>query len=351
MLRAVENAHVLLGFLGSPPPLGWCKGKAPMARDTQNFYHRRHITNNQHLPPRLRNLEIPGFLLPSFIHPPLGQLGCIGYVNLNASDILGALEPISRMAPETELRLGFFLTEPIGILALPPTSSNVCPLSMELADFLGGEDLTEIVECVFANLTLPHLRELSFRPESFPSSQAYWPHTAFLDLAARSSFNNQLWSLHLTDVVITDTELIACLLALPVLEALSISDHLLSQWDDNESSDVDPFEYEFEHHLITDALLTRLTLKPNFSPIVPRLRILELRTLLQFDHTVFLEFLVSRRVEQPSALIPLLLDMYFPSGRDLELAVAERVRELRIRKEVTVLLTGVKEEGFKFYQY
>ncbi|KAF7335253.1 F-box domain-containing protein [Mycena sanguinolenta] len=230
--------------------------------------------------PRLRNLEFPAFLLPSL---PLSQLSYIGYSDSH------------------------FSSPKASALDLLPVSSNIGHLSLELPDFFGEEDIIQIVEAIFKSLTLPHLCELSFQPKKYRASQTYWPQTAFLDLTARSSFT-QLWSLHLRHIVVADTDLIACLLALPVLEALSITDHLLSEWDERESEDGNPFE--FEHHLITDALLSRLTLKPDSPAIVHHLRILELGTLFQFDHTVFLEFLLFRRVEQPSNSPPLLLGIY-----------------------------------------
>ncbi|KAJ7234632.1 hypothetical protein B0H12DRAFT_1142621, partial [Mycena haematopus] len=326
--------------------LSYAKGRLPLLETLIVLAHegppRTKEVNPFETTPRLRSLVISGAILPSFANPPLAQLDSVGYLDLGASDIAVALETMSRMAHGTAFRLGLYVTdawppEYIGLLDLPPTSSNIVRLSIEILDvgFLDKQEIIQILSHTVATLTLPHLHELSFLSEQFPSTVMYWPQTAFLDLAARSSFDNHLHSLRLLHVAIADMELIACLLALPVLESLAISDHEI------------PWPNTFDHHLVTDTLFSKLTLRPDSPPIVPRLRSLLCRTRLEFDDTVFLEFLLSRRVEQPDS--PLLIcEMFCLPGcrRGLESAVAGRVQDLRIRKEVIVVFSEVEEEEF-----
>ncbi|KAJ7447648.1 hypothetical protein FB451DRAFT_1188177 [Mycena latifolia] len=74
-------------------------------------------------------------------------------------------------------------------------------------------------------LTLPHLIELTFQSEGSPLTPVFWPHTAVLDLAVRSSFHNHLQSRHLSQVVVTESELVESLSALPLLQHLLIAGH------------------------------------------------------------------------------------------------------------------------------
>ncbi|KAF7335252.1 F-box domain-containing protein [Mycena sanguinolenta] len=287
--------------------------------------------------PRLRSLRFSGTFLPSFEKPPLPQLDSVRCVDLDERDIAEVLVTMSRMAHGAAFRFAFYGTDRISLLDLPPISSHIIHLSVEIMETIEERDVIRILGHILASLTLPHLRDLSFRSEYFPSNLMNWPQTAFLDLARRSSFNNHLHSLHLWQIVIADTELITCLLALPVLESLAISDQRTTS-----------YYAGVNHHLITDTLLSRLTLQPVSPPIIPRLRSLLCRTRLQFNDTVFLEFLLSRRVEQPSDVPPLICEMRSLPGRHRELdqAVAERVRELRVRQEVIVLFEVEVDKEF-----
>ncbi|KAJ7455048.1 hypothetical protein FB451DRAFT_1407910 [Mycena latifolia] len=52
-----------------------------------------------------------------------------------------------------------------------------------------------------------------------------WPHAAFLARAAGSAYHTHLRVPHLTEVVVTEPELVEFLAALPLLQNLSIADH------------------------------------------------------------------------------------------------------------------------------
>jgi hypothetical protein len=79
--------------------------------------------------------------------------------------------------------------------------------------------------------------------------------------------------------LIKDTELLECLLALPLLELLSISDAP---------------QAHTEHILITTNLLHRLTLLPETPAFVPRLDTFRITSLFQFDSQAYIQLVRSR---------------------------------------------------------
>ncbi|KAJ6532167.1 hypothetical protein DFH09DRAFT_1370381 [Mycena vulgaris] len=109
-----------------------------------------------------------------------------------------------------------------------------------------------------------------------------WPHSEFLALSERSLFHAHLHTLDLQQVVITAGELLESLSALPALEELLISDQ------------PDDFGGASAEILITDDLLAALTRTPHSPPLVSRLHYLSCESSLQFDDSVYLNFLVSR---------------------------------------------------------
>ncbi|KAJ7692090.1 hypothetical protein B0H17DRAFT_1284598 [Mycena rosella] len=127
-------------------------------------------------------------------------------------------------------------------------------------------------------------------------------------------------SLDLGHVLILEAELIESLATLPLLEQLTISDH-----------DIVPKA----HLLITDSLLSKLTLAGNSPPLIPDLRSLTCNSLLEFDDTVYLDFVLSRRHQVPG-LAPFLNRMRWlpgrPSRRDR--SVVARLNELCTQKQV-----------------
>ncbi|KAJ7114723.1 hypothetical protein C8R44DRAFT_928598 [Mycena epipterygia] len=131
------------------------------------------------------------------------------------------------------------------------------------------------------NLTLPSLETFELNAQEYPRLPLPWPHAEFLGLSARSSFHTHLLCLSIPHSVVTVEQLLECLANLPALEELEISDHQLIA---NGGAD---------QRLITDALLTHLTRTPHFC-VVSRLSSFKFQSLLHFDDTVYLAFLLSR---------------------------------------------------------
>ncbi|KAJ7141663.1 hypothetical protein C8R43DRAFT_1131281 [Mycena crocata] len=107
--------------------------------------------------------------------------------------------------------------------------------------------------------------------------------------------------LSLYDVATTDAELIECLSALLQLKRLLISD----QQQRGPSDDWVPGVL-----VVTDTLLTALTLTPGTPSIVPRLSLFDCQSALRFDDNLYLEFL-SSRVQGRSATNPLACELWW----------------------------------------
>ncbi|KAJ6487310.1 hypothetical protein DFH09DRAFT_1377792 [Mycena vulgaris] len=280
--------------------------------------------------PRLTNLAVGPLLLPTLAAVHFDTLCTFGCVGQDASQVPAAMFLMSRLPFAIEFRLQVILSnwtaDSITKIDAPPTSSSIVGFSMETADYSTPEHCLKALSDIFTNLTLPHLRDLNFRSQEAPFSLIYWPHSAFMDLAARSSFHIHLHSLSLCDVVVTEAELVEALAVLPLLQCLEISDHQIRG------------DHGADQLLVTDSLFAELMLKsePPNSRLVPLLQSLLCQSLLQFDDHVYLNFLLSRRRPAPSDLAPFVSRMYWQPGycRGLDSDVVAQIRDLCIRKEL-----------------
>jgi hypothetical protein len=188
---------------------------------------------------------------------------------------------------------------------------------------------SEILKEIFDNLTLD-VQELSIISHFFVG----WPHLQSLAFFSRSSSSRSLKVLEIPYVVITEEALLQCLGELPALEKLVVSDHSL-------------IYHNFHHHLITDSLLRRLTWTPDSSCLVPHLNFLSCRTILDFHHDVFLDFVLSRLEPGRKADAPLNVNLILhdecEGECELSSAVLERLRELQAQKKVVFSLTASEE--------
>ncbi|KAJ7090612.1 hypothetical protein C8R44DRAFT_861232 [Mycena epipterygia] len=240
---------------------------------------------------------------------------------------------MSRMPHSTNFRLELFLgvwTE-FDILnaEVPPITSNITSLSMEVGDHFEASDCIQALNELLPSLALPHLHELTFQSAEYPYAVMHWSQTGFLALGARSSFHTHLQSLRLCHVVITEAALLETLSTLPLLQQLEIADHELAK------------DQGANHLLITDSLLTALTLTPTPSSLVPQLRSLICQSTLQFNDHVYLEFLLSRCRAQSSDLPPFVSELQWLPDHHRKLApvVSAYLRELRINNELLVVLS------------
>ncbi|KAJ7459426.1 hypothetical protein B0H11DRAFT_2059545 [Mycena galericulata] len=274
--------------------------------------------------PRLTNYTVSGRALPAVAETHLSRLvtfGCLGLEPARVQAVVLFMPRLPSMLPfRLQLFLGNWARDHITSIDLPSTSSDIVSFSMETRDYYDAPHCAKALNDVFTCLTLPLLRELYFRSDTSPLCLISWPHSAFLGLAARSSFHTHLESLFLFDVVVTEAELLESLAELPLLQRLEISDHQV-------------IEVHGVHHLlITDTLLAALTLKARSLGLVPHLHSLTCDSLLQFDDHVYLDLLLSRR----SMKVPFRNWMYWLKGhhRELDEAVVARIRELCNQKEL-----------------
>jgi hypothetical protein len=103
---------------------------------------------------------------------------------------------------------------------LPTVASNIGTLRVML-DTIKLTAVGEIIQ----SLTLPYARELTLISSRYSPPQL-WHHAHFQRFAARSSLKDRLDALELKGITNTDGELLQCLLELPLLQRLSLSDSL-----------------------------------------------------------------------------------------------------------------------------
>ncbi|KAJ7101945.1 glycosyl transferase family 90-domain-containing protein [Mycena epipterygia] len=167
-------------------------------------------------------------------------------------------------------------------LRVPPIVSAISTLIFEIFEEFSPDDARRPLESFIASLTLPCLTSLFLSAIDHPRISLPWPHSQFLSLSERSSFHAHLTKLYLYEVIITESELLQSLAALPALEWLTISDQLAVLPDGT------------EHLLITDTLLVALTKTPQSPCLIPRLRIFACQSMLKFDDNIYLKFSLSR---------------------------------------------------------
>lgn len=246
---------------------------------------------------------------------------------------------MSELGPGATFHLGIALhwNHPATDLSLLPTSSNIEGFLIDITGQFREENCRQLLGGLIPSLTLPCLRDLTLTKlpdpprtiHNFPPSPVSWPHTEFLSLAERSSFHAHLLSLDLSHVSITLVELLEFLSVLPSLERLAISED----------------EYiDYDESLFNNTLLKSLTLTPDSPCPVPRLCILRVRSRLEFDDNIYLQFLLSRLHPR----VPFECEIrWFESDyrnhrRDLDPAVLAQINELRATKRLVFSFAALK---------
>ncbi|KAJ7147742.1 hypothetical protein C8R43DRAFT_1010551 [Mycena crocata] len=230
--------------------------------------------------PTLRNLTLTGSLISRVATPPLDQLHFLGYVRVRPEVIHICISRMAELSRGAEFRLELslrFVNKDI-YLDIPPTSSDIGRLSMDVAEWIQPEICAKFLGDIFASLTLPYLRDLSFEVGDWRCVLP-WPHEEFLAASSRSSFHSHLSTLELYYTFITEEELLEVLHSLPSLKRLAISDQIV----DRE-----------EKLLVTNNLMRNLTREADTPCLVPELVAFNCYSLLDFDHNLYLDFLVSR---------------------------------------------------------
>ncbi|KAJ6468223.1 hypothetical protein C8R45DRAFT_464379 [Mycena sanguinolenta] len=240
--------------------------------------------------PSLKSLVLAGEILAEDARNlPLKQLKYLECVTLYRYEgefaiYLMSLLPI---ASECHLRIRLF-DNTDDWSDMDSVTSNISTFYLRLSqDFDSGRSLG-VLEGVLDALTLPLLTQFALESFEYPRCPLLWPHRAFFALSARSSFDSTLRTLQIFDVHITEAQLMECLSHLPSLEQLSISDH---QRVDPKPARAGAGANEV---LITDSLLSKLTLVTDSLCLVPRLSYLGCQTLMRFDDRALLALAVSR---------------------------------------------------------
>ncbi|KAJ7274900.1 hypothetical protein C8J57DRAFT_1466784 [Mycena rebaudengoi] len=231
--------------------------------------------------PRLTSLTFYGAVKALSTFSAMKQLRHFSLHVQLAKQLSAALSFANNLSRSARFVLGIDARDVDLPLGLKPVVAHIQALVLNFAD----DDMahaSEILKEIFDNLTLD-VQELSIISHFFVG----WPHLQSLAFFSRSSSSRSLKVLEIPYVVITEEALLQCLGELPALEKLVVSDHSL-------------IYHNFHHHLITDSLLRRLTWTPDSSCLVPHLNFLSCRTILDFHHDVFLDFVLSSQEERPT---------------------------------------------------
>ncbi|KAJ7653030.1 hypothetical protein B0H17DRAFT_397401 [Mycena rosella] len=214
---------------------------------------------------------------------------------------------------------------------VPPITCTISGFLINVADSFSPANIGPTLAAIVDSLTLPALSELAMDSEEYPRLPLPWPHPQFLGLARRSSFDAHLLSLELYHSLITEVELLECLNALPALDRLGVSDHQLGAGT--------------TRHLITSTLFAALTSPgPTSPPPAPRLSAFQCRSLLQFDDTVFLSFLLSRVAGKTDDDGLFEIDISWLPGhqRDLDLHLLAQIDELQAAEALSFVFDAVE---------
>ncbi|KAJ6468210.1 hypothetical protein C8R45DRAFT_464208 [Mycena sanguinolenta] len=285
--------------------------------------------------PSLNSLMLFGELFPREIRKlRLKRLRQLEWTTVDRFGTEPALSLMSLLPIAAEFRLGIHLIDDpedwsdhkIELAIV----SNISTFNLRLMSDFDTEGSLVVLECILQALTLPLLTRFELESMEYPHTPLLWPHRAFLALSARSSFDSTLRTLEIYDVHITQAQLLECLLHLPSLERLAISDHqpvahILT------SAVVGAYGV-----LITDAVFLTLTRTADTSCLVPRLSSLGCRTLMRFADPALLALAVSRLSDAGQSKnangrhFGIELSWLSGHGRKLDEAVLARLNALKI---------------------
>ncbi|KAJ7758718.1 hypothetical protein B0H16DRAFT_1416183 [Mycena metata] len=160
----------------------------------------------------------------------------------------------------------------------PQIVSDVGSFSLALYIQPFHEQINGVLGEIFGAITLPRLQSLTLHHEWYTLSPV-WSPTSFFDFASRSSLHTNLIQLDLR-IIISEDELLQCLVVLPLLQHLTIADSV--------GYGTPP--------LVTDHLLRRLAWISDEDCLIPRLHSFTCTSLRTFTDEVLSEFLTSRAV-------------------------------------------------------
>ncbi|KAK6966293.1 hypothetical protein R3P38DRAFT_3155607 [Favolaschia claudopus] len=281
--------------------------------------------------PRLRSLTMGMLHDTTLAQVHLDKVKTLRFVSPDAQYAPTAVAFMAMVPARVKFQLLLFISNwadhniTPGINA-PATSSYIEAFAIGMHDYFEAGHCVKALTDILDALTLPQLLHLEFRSEDAPNSLLSWTHTPFLNLATRSSFQTHLQSLCMSDVVITEPQLLQVLSVLPLLQTLAISDHVTTEEG----------QHGADQLLLTDSLLAALTLDAGAQsrPLVPLLCDFEFRSTLQFKDDVFDVFLSSRCQDSSTSCVARLYWIQ-DHGRALDPSVVTRIRDLCIRKRLS----------------
>ncbi|KAK7039918.1 hypothetical protein R3P38DRAFT_2614565 [Favolaschia claudopus] len=243
--------------------------------------------------PRLEQIHVAGSKKIAFCLPLLSDRLDIGYTDFKISDIRWAMERMFGLSVMQSIAFDLQLStgRVPSAISRKQICSNVGELSLGVIDQCSSQLSRTVVGTVLKRLTLPSLKALSFESTLSDSNCIFeWPHHEFLGLCRRSSFHHHLTNLSLLQAHITQSQLVECLLLLPLLRTLVIADS--ESLCIHEDGMPDRF-------LITDDLLLTLKqidTKSKAFRLVPCLELLRLYSRLQFTPHLLREVISTRAV-------------------------------------------------------
>ncbi|KAF7375347.1 hypothetical protein MSAN_00421900 [Mycena sanguinolenta] len=241
--------------------------------------------------PSLTSLALHEDILTYDMHAlPLKQLRQLECTTVDGYETRHALSlmPLLPTAAEVRLRIHLFDKTDGEWSEIDFLTSDISMFYLELAEDFDADYSLEILECILHRVTLPLLTRFELESSNYPHCPLLWPHRAFLALSARSSFGSTLQTLEIYEVHMTEQQLLQCLLDLPSLKRLAISDHQrVAPMPGRAGEGVNEV-------LITNALFLKLARTADSSCLVPRLSSLGCQTLMRFDDHALLTLAVSR---------------------------------------------------------
>ncbi|KAJ7194986.1 hypothetical protein GGX14DRAFT_404343 [Mycena pura] len=235
---------------------------------------------------------------------PFEQLNLLACEGSGPASVARAISVMSKLRRGAGFHLQFFNrkqvdpNQPIP-LDVPPTMSTISWLSWRIVGGTYPRHSSHALREFLDSLTLPNLAELRLTCDRYSRQKLAWPHQEFLDLCARSGLERCLTVLRISDVFITEEDLIQLLSRLESLEHLEIADK------EGQGTDL---------LLVTDTFLRAIALPSPSSDTqhpIPRLRHFACASKMGFTVDVFIDFVASR-LERRSPENPLSIDVRPP---------------------------------------
>ncbi|KAJ6532787.1 hypothetical protein DFH09DRAFT_1182266 [Mycena vulgaris] len=301
------------------------KGNLPVLKSLHIFGTMPDDFDVFEIAPELTDLTLEQAFPP---HPklPWGQLRTVCFTALQPEDLSAALSHLSRCPKLTKLSLyQLHMEEEEDIPQLPSFVLDIHTFNAVFFLISGLSLESPVADKLLQSLTLRCASVVQLKCFDTP---LVWPQRAFVALASRSSFHENLKSLEIFNMLISAADLLQCLAGLPRLEELIVSDPIY--WMNGHSK---PAVY-----LVTNELLRGLTWTSDAVSLVPLLHAFECETLFQFEPQTYLDLITSRLERGRDAHGPFQTALFRTRGGYVDPALVERLSELVLRKELKLKL-------------